>query len=353
MDGVLFIDEAYSLGTDDYGTEAITELVEAMSSRNGEFAVVAAGYPDAMDTFLKNNDGLRSRMKIFTIEDYNASELYQIMGFQCKKIGFELSEALDQKMELFFANYKGRESVKRQWANGREVENLVREMQSLWFENQMTEKDEDGYVHRIFTEDHIPEELKRYLKGKQEKKKAEKPIMQQIDEMIGFEDVKTNLKENLQLAETSKREDMPELLDGLTLHWVLEGNPGTGKTTTINAMIHFFESEGMDIFLAAPTGRAAKRMTEATGYEARTIHRMLELGYVPEGDDSRMHYGRNEENPLEADVIIIDEMSMVDLPLMNVLLPPQISAKAPYFISLFLAKPLSRLKSTLPQPTGI
>lgn len=101
---------------------------------------------------------------------------------------------------------------------------------------------------------------------------------------------------------------------------VLTGGPGTGKTTTINAMIHFFESEGMDIYLAAPTGRAAKRITEATGYEARTIHRMLELGYVPEGDDTHMHYGRNEENPLEADVIIIDEMSMVDLPLINVLL---------------------------------
>lgn len=101
---------------------------------------------------------------------------------------------------------------------------------------------------------------------------------------------------------------------------ILTGGPGTGKTTTINAMIHFFESEGMSIYLAAPTGRAAKRMTEATGYEARTVHRMLELAYVPDDDDSRMHYGRNEENPLEADVIIIDEMSMVDLPLMSVLL---------------------------------
>lgn len=101
---------------------------------------------------------------------------------------------------------------------------------------------------------------------------------------------------------------------------ILTGGPGTGKTTTINAMIHLFESEGMSIYLAAPTGRAAKRMTEATGYEARTVHRMLELAYVPDDDDSRMHYGRNEENPLEADVIIIDEMSMVDLPLMSVLL---------------------------------
>ena len=100
---------------------------------------------------------------------------------------------------------------------------------------------------------------------------------------------------------------------------VLTGGPGTGKTTTINAMIHFFESEGMDILLAAPTGRAAKRMSEATGCEAKTIHRLLELAYMPD-DHSKMQYGRDEENPLEADVIIIDEMSMVDLTLMHTLL---------------------------------
>ncbi|MBQ2921658.1 MAG: ATP-dependent RecD-like DNA helicase [Tyzzerella sp.] len=122
---------------------------------------------------------------------------------------------------------------------------------------------------------------------------------------------------DLELDEMQKQAVIAAVRNGV---FILTGGPGTGKTTTINAMIHFFESEGMDIYLAAPTGRAAKRMTEATGYEARTIHRMLELGYVPEGDDNRMHYGRNEENPLEADVIIIDEMSMVDLPLMNVLL---------------------------------
>lgn len=106
---------------------------------------------------------------------------------------------------------------------------------------------------------------------------------------------------------------------------VLTGGPGTGKTTTINAMIHFFESEGMDILLAAPTGRAAKRMSEATGCEAKTIHRLLELAYRPDAaekglQESGMQYGRNAENPLEADVIIIDEMSMVDLTLMHVLL---------------------------------
>ncbi len=100
---------------------------------------------------------------------------------------------------------------------------------------------------------------------------------------------------------------------------VLTGGPGTGKTTTINAMIHFFEGEGLDIFLAAPTGRAAKRMTEATGYEAQTIHRLLEVSGNPEEEGSS-GFGRNAENPLEADVIIIDEMSMVDLTLMYALL---------------------------------
>lgn len=101
---------------------------------------------------------------------------------------------------------------------------------------------------------------------------------------------------------------------------VLTGGPGTGKTTTINTMIQFFESEGMEILLAAPTGRAAKRMTEATGYEAQTIHRLLEVSGNPEEEGNINGFMKNRENPLEADVIIIDEMSMVDLPLMHALL---------------------------------
>ena len=101
---------------------------------------------------------------------------------------------------------------------------------------------------------------------------------------------------------------------------ILTGGPGTGKTTTINAMIRYFESENLDIFLAAPTGRAAKRMTEATGCQARTIHRMLELTGGPESVGGRAMFSRNDENPLEADVIIIDEMSMVDVYLMQALL---------------------------------
>ena len=98
---------------------------------------------------------------------------------------------------------------------------------------------------------------------------------------------------------------------------IITGGPGTGKTTTINTIIKYFEMEGLDIFLAAPTGRAAKRMSETTGFEARTIHRMLELNG---GVDGAAGFERNEQNPLETDVVIIDEMSMVDISLMHALL---------------------------------
>lgn len=102
---------------------------------------------------------------------------------------------------------------------------------------------------------------------------------------------------------------------------ILTGGPGTGKTTTINAIIRYFEEEDMEILLAAPTGRAAKRMSEATGREAKTVHRLLEIvGMAERQAGETATFQRNEENPLEADVIIIDEMSMVDIFLMHALL---------------------------------
>ena len=127
--------------------------------------------------------------------------------------------------------------------------------------------------------------------------------------------------QGIELEELQQRAVLESVKNGV---FVLSGGPGTGKTTTINTMIHYFEAEGMDILLAAPTGRAAKRMTEATGYEARTIHRLLELNGAMLEEENR--YGRNarfeknEENPLEADVVIVDEMSMVDIHLFQSLL---------------------------------
>ena len=128
------------------------------------------------------------------------------------------------------------------------------------------------------------------------------------------------LEEEIELDELQKNAVIAAAERGF---FVLTGGPGTGKTTTITTMIKLFEEENYNIFLAAPTGRAAKRMSEATGYEARTIHRMLEVtGNISDDDDnaSFARFERNEDNPLECDVIIIDEMSMVDVSLMYALL---------------------------------
>lgn len=121
----------------------------------------------------------------------------------------------------------------------------------------------------------------------------------------------------IELDDLQKKSVRESVKNGI---FILSGGPGTGKTTTINAIIRYFLSEGMDIYLAAPTGRAAKRMTEATGYESRTIHRMLELGGAVTEEGKAARFERNEENPLETDVIIVDEMSMVDIFLFQALL---------------------------------
>ena len=121
----------------------------------------------------------------------------------------------------------------------------------------------------------------------------------------------------IELDELQRRAVIEAVKHGLT---VITGGPGTGKTTTINAIIKYFEEEYLEVLLAAPTGRAAKRMTEATGCEAKTIHRLLELNGGSSEATGNAVFERNEQNPLEADVIIIDEMSMVDISLMHALL---------------------------------
>ena len=126
-------------------------------------------------------------------------------------------------------------------------------------------------------------------------------------------------KNNLVLDDLQRR---AVLLAAQNSILILTGGPGTGKTTTINTIIRYFISEGDSVLLAAPTGRAAKRMTEATGYEAMTIHRMLGQKHAPDQENIREAYQfeKDESNPLEADVLIVDEVSMVDLYLFNALL---------------------------------
>lgn len=121
-------------------------------------------------------------------------------------------------------------------------------------------------------------------------------------------------QEHIELDENQRLAVREAVQDGFL---IITGGPGTGKTTTINAIIRYFHMLGLDFMLAAPTGRAAKRMSETTGYEARTIHRMLELNGGIEGNAG---FERDENNPLETDAVIIDEMSMVDISLMHSLL---------------------------------
>ena len=119
-----------------------------------------------------------------------------------------------------------------------------------------------------------------------------------------------------ELDELQKSAVREAVRNGVT---VITGGPGTGKTTIINTIIRYFIREGLEIRLAAPTGRAAKRMTEATGYPAQTIHRLLEVSGEPDQLQAA-RFGRNEDQPLECDAVIIDEMSMVDLPVFHALL---------------------------------
>lgn len=143
-------------------------------------------------------------------------------------------------------------------------------------------------------------------------------ISGEIDEAVILKKIaRIEQATNTNLDEMQKKAVMEAVRCGLL---VLTGGPGTGKTTTINTLIAYFESEGLEILLAAPTGRAAKRMTEATGFEAKTVHRLLEVSGLQEDSAAVGGFGRNAQNPLDADVIIIDEMSMVDCYLMHALL---------------------------------
>ncbi len=122
-------------------------------------------------------------------------------------------------------------------------------------------------------------------------------------------------EEVIKFAERQKEAIKESIENGII---IITGGPGTGKTTTINSIIKLFESQSLSISLAAPTGRAAKRMSEATGMEAKTIHRLLEYNYID--DDIGMAFSKDDGSPLESDVVIIDEVSMVDILLMNTLL---------------------------------
>ena len=250
MGGVLFIDEAYALtkvegsGSGGYGQEAIVELVEAMEDYKGEFAVICAGYPNDMEDFLKANAGLASRMKKFVLEDYTPAELAQIFVQKCREQKAELEPSLAEKLESFFANQKRRESKRRDWGNGREAENLLREMLHEWDDHPVFQEDENGRT-RLLTADHMPKELTRYLKGKAKAEEEPRSAVEEIQQLIGFDEVKQELKDLLSLGKMGTNPDMEDLLEDMNLHWVLRGNPGTGKTTVAELIGKVYKEIGL------------------------------------------------------------------------------------------------------------
>ena len=137
---------------------------------------------------------------------------------------------------------------------------------------------------------------------------------QTINTDVTFEIEAFERKNNIKFAQSQKQAILGAFENGIE---IITGGPGTGKTTIIKCIIEIYENNGMKVLLAAPTGRAAKRMTESTGREAKTIHRLLEMGVR---DDENSFFGKGEGEPLEGDVVIVDEASMIDIMLMNSLL---------------------------------
>jgi len=177
MGNVLFIDEAYSLtdngSENDFGTEAVTTLVAAMTDHMGEFSVIVAGYPDKMDRFIRSNAGLNGRFQEFLVEDYTAEELAQIFRGMCHKMKFQIDPELDEKLVLFFTQFKAGKSGRENWQNARECEILCRNMLMQWFKNPVRRKGQNGILQNWFTESQIPENLQKFLHGTAKKEKQE------------------------------------------------------------------------------------------------------------------------------------------------------------------------------------
>lgn len=192
--------------------------------------------------------------------------------------------------------------------SGDEAENAVI---GMIFENKLKNEIKDGEPERIYlpqfykAEVYVANKLLSIAKNKPEAFTAD------IEELLKAAEE----EQNISLAIHQKSAVFCALKNGAA---VITGGPGTGKTTIIKTVIRIFENLGKKVALAAPTGRAAKRMSEVCETEAKTIHRLLESGYSDEGGD--MRFFRNEENPIDCDVIIVDEMSMVDIVLMSSLL---------------------------------
>ena len=220
MGGVLFIDEAYSLATNDHGLEAINQLVNDMSTYQGQFAVIIAGYPNDIDNLIRQNDGLARRFPMeYTLPDYTAEELQQIFRQMAKSDPSDISfsESLEERMEDFFEAWVGGRT--REWGNAGEAENLLTSMKKACSARIAGSAGSDG--HLVFTEADIPESLRHCLAPRS---KDLEEALREIDQMIGLKNVKQFLRELVNNIQWGAVEKVPG-------NYIFYGPPGTGKTT--------------------------------------------------------------------------------------------------------------------------
>ena len=235
--GVLFIDEAYSLvegGENDFGREAITELVAAMTAKRGQFSLVVAGYPDKMKAFIESNPGLQRRFaKNMHIEDYAPEELLKIFNSNLQKNAmgekYILSDGLSAMVGSFFENwYKSRD---KNWGNAGNVEKLLEAMSGSWW-GRGGEKSAQGDI--ILDICDIPDDKKQFCKLSED---AKEDAMIKLEKLTGLARVKERI------AKLQRRIQV----EGATEpgHYVFAGNPGTGKTTVARLLGDILREEGV------------------------------------------------------------------------------------------------------------
>ena len=233
MGGVLFIDEAYSLakgGENDFGPEAVSTLVEAMTDRNGRFAVVVAGYPQEMEEFLNLNPGLKDRFEsTLHIEDYSPSELLDIFNMNMSKEKFGSSENLSNIVTDFLKNWHSTRD--KNWSNARGIEKLINRMYKNWELRGGEKTDSSDPILDIVD---IPTELQQYCKPSQELKED---AMKELNKLTGLAGVKEMIGK---LKRKVKYEHKTE-----PGHYIFAGNPGTGKTTVARLLGDILREEGV------------------------------------------------------------------------------------------------------------